>query len=262
MRNLIKIKVLTIGLLVAAAGCIPVKKMEYVKEAKDLDEHLYKATELKPNVIKMQDHVSVQVTALGESTNNFLSTGAAGTMVSEIALALSAYVVDLDGNIHLPIVGPVKVEGLTTEEATEKVREVLKGYLNQPVVRIKIVNKKVVVLGEVRIPGTYTYTKEYINVFDALSLAGDITDFGDRKNVYLIRHADDQIIKRKLNLRNPDFFTSDDFFVKENDIIYVKPLGAKRANLVYQPISIVLSIVSSALLIMSYIQNNNNSNAN
>ncbi len=243
-------------LLSILSSCVPVKKMEYLSEKDKQDVYRYKGTEIKPKLIEPYDLLSIQAVNTDQTNSNFMQTSSIDlAVISEIGMALVAYTVDADGYIHIPVIGVIHVGGLTLSEAAIKLQKSMEGYLNQPVVKVKFVNQRIVVIGEVQVPGTYIYTKEHLNVFDALSLAGDITDFGNRKSVFLIRQDGNDIIKKRLNLRDPNFVSSEDYLLQENDILYVKPLGAKRFNLIYQPLSLVLTSVSTLILLLSFINN-------
>lgn len=146
---------------------------------------------------------------------------------------LLTYLVDNNGYIDFPVLGMVKVMGMTTRECEAQFRELLKPYLKEvPNVTVSSSNYKFSVLGEVAHPGTYSTTNEKMTVYEALALAGDMTLFSVRDNVQLLR--EDATGKRtihSLDLTRADIVDSPYFYIQQNDVIYVKPTKAKvRSN--------------------------------
>ncbi len=139
------------------------------------------------------------------------------------------YLVDNEGNIDYPVLGKLHVAGLTTRECEALIRKELQQYLNEvPNVTVRTSNYKISVLGEVKSPGTYTVSDERINIFQALALAGDMTVFSVRDDVQLLR--EDSLGNRRvlhLDLTSADIALSPDYYLQQNDIVYVKPTKAK-----------------------------------
>jgi polysaccharide export outer membrane protein len=172
---------------------------------------------------------------------------------SEADMAMVSYTVDKDGTVKLPILGKAKVAGLTPNAASEKIKNELESYLNTPSVRISFVNKSVTVLGSVNRPGRYFYASEYLNVFQALGLAGDITEYGNRKEVVIIRDSDSEVIRQKLDLTKVDLLGRSDLYIQPDDVIYVEPLKRRHWGFQSFPWSIVLSSVTTFVLVLNYI---------
>jgi len=137
------------------------------------------------------------------------------------------YVVDINGEIELPLVGSVKVGGLTVPMIKDTLKKKLEKYLESPSVRVIFVNFKVSVLGEVRSPGIYEVSNERITLPEAIAMAGDLTIFGRRENVLLIRDVNGKQAFVNIDLTKRNFFESPYFFLHPNDVIYVEPVGAK-----------------------------------
>ena len=146
--------------------------------------------------------------------------------------ALQQYLVTNEGEITMPVIGKLKVGGLTKSEAEQMIREKLQDYLKEePIVTVRMANYKISVLGEVARPGTFTISNEKVNVLEALAMAGDMTIYGVRDNVKLIR--EDAEGKREiiyLNLNNAEIVTCPYFYLKQNDILYVTPNKTKAKN--------------------------------
>lgn len=128
-----------------------------------------------------------------------------------------------DGNIQFPILGDVKLSGLTILEAIELFKKELSVYINEPTVTLEWVNFKYTVIGEVNRPGQFRSQSERVSLFEALGNAGDLTIYGQRKNIMLIRENNDQRQNFIIDLTKKDFMTSDAYYIKQNDVIIVSP---------------------------------------
>lgn len=135
------------------------------------------------------------------------------------------YLVEVDGTINYPLLGKMKVAGLTRREVINLIQGRLEkeGYVKEPIVTVRFQNFRIAVLGEVSRPGTYYISSERITLFDALSLAGDLTIHGRRDRVAVIREADGERTILYHDLRSMDVFQSPDYYLKQNDMIYVEP---------------------------------------
>lgn len=166
------------------------------------------------------------------------------------------YLVDNEGNIDYPVLGKLHVAGLTTRECEALIRKELQQYLNEvPNVTVRTSNYKISVLGEVKSPGTYTVPDERINIFQALALAGDMTVFSVRDDVQLLR--EDSLGNRRvlhLDLTSADIALSPDYYLQQNDIVYVKPTKAKvHSNTFSNNSSTWVSLMSLAATIASLV---------
>lgn len=143
----------------------------------------------------------------------------------------SAYTIDNDGNIDFPVLGKLHVAGLTKQEVATLVKQRLvdSDQVKNPVVTVEFANLAFSVLGEVSSPGKYPITRNRTTLLDAISMAGDLTITGLRDSVYVIREADGKRLAYSVDLRSKDVFTSPVYYVKQNDVIYVRP-NAMRAG--------------------------------
>jgi polysaccharide biosynthesis/export protein len=208
------------------------------------------AAEFKEPVIQSNDNLLITVKTLDQ----LISTSGNGTSQSVQANpALSGYLVDKDGYVHVPLVGQVLVRGLTSSEARKKIAEEASKYYNNPEVNVRIINYEVAIYGEVAHPGIFTFPSEKVNVMEALATAGDITVYGRRKNVLLTREENGQRIFTRLNLNSSDLFKSPYYYLKQRDQLYVEPTKSKVVlsdNLFLRDLSIVTSLISVASLLL------------
>ena len=144
---------------------------------------------------------------------------------------LQNYLVNNQGEIVFPVLGTLKVGGMTTQETSELIVGKLERYLKErPIVTVRLVNYKISVIGEVSRPGVYTVNNEQVNVFEAVAMAGDLTIYGKRDNVRIIRTVDGKQKLITINLNDENIIYSPDFYLRQNDIVYVEPNKAKKQS--------------------------------
>ena len=162
------------------------------------------------------------------------------------------YLVDKDGDIDFPVLGKFKVTGLTTSQLKDQLKVRLDKYLSEPIVNVRLVNYRITVLGEVARPASYTFPGERITVIEALGMAGDLTIYGKRENVLLVREENGHRKFIRLNLNSSNLFQSPYFYLKQNDALYIEPNNTKIASLdngFYRKATLIVSVLSLLVLI-------------
>ena len=163
---------------------------------------------------------------------------------------LQILTVDKEGKIQLPIIGEIDCDGLTRNELAKKIENTIRenGMVHDPIVIIQFADVKFSVLGEVARPGQFSITKDRISLFDALAMAGDLTIYGQRENVALIREENGMRTVHYFDLKNPDILTSPYFYLQQDDLVYVTPNKYKaQAGEINQNRSFYISLVSVAV---------------
>ena len=140
---------------------------------------------------------------------------------------LAGYLVELDGTIEMPIIGVVKVAGLTKTQLQVVLKEKLSAYIREPSVIIRFSSLKVNILGEVKVPGNYNFQRDRVTIIDAIGAAGDLTDYGKRKNVEVIREETTGRKYYSVDLTSRNVFQSPAYHLLPNDIVYVSPTEVK-----------------------------------
>ncbi len=143
---------------------------------------------------------------------------------------IQTYRVDSEGNIEFPVLGKISIAGLTREQAINMMQEKLTDYIKDPIVDIETVNYRVTVLGEVARPGTYNAVNEKITLLEALSLAGDLTIYGERENVLVIQDYDGKKTYTRVNLKSNELFDSPVYYLSQNDVVYVEQNKTRAKN--------------------------------
>ena len=182
-----------------------------------------------------------------QAGSEIVSTGSSQGMMG--------YVVDNDGYIDFPILGQIKVAGLTRWELSELIKDKLLngGYLSDAVVTVEFMNFKVSVIGEVNSPGTYGIEGDKVTILQAISLARDLTIYGMRENVSVIRERDGERIIYEINLCDVSMFNSPAYYLQQNDIVYVQPSGikARQSTTDDKALRMTSIAISSGSLLMS-----------
>lgn len=237
--------ILLSSFLILSESCITRKDISYFQDISDTlsTQKISKGFEA---VISSGDILSIHVTSLSAEASSFFNVVGEETD----AQVANTYLVDAAGNIEMPLIGTTKVGGVTGQVAKSMIREKLEKYLVDPTVNVRIRNFKVTVLGEVNNPGVYTIPNEKVTLVEALGLAGDLSIFGKRLNVLLIREENGERKFVKIDLRSKDLFESEYYYLHSNDIIYVEPGKGKiaSADAWYRILPIVLSGLSTAAL--------------
>jgi polysaccharide export outer membrane protein len=158
------------------------------------------------------------------ASTNYSSTGG-GARIQPLG-----YLVDPDGAIEVPLVGRLRVTGLRTSEAADTIRVRLQNYLKEPSVIVRNLNFKVSVMGEIRSPAVYVIPDEKITLPEVLSLAGDLTIYGNRSNVMIIREENGKREYARIDLTSREIFNSPYYYIHKNDVIYVEPVKAKMLD--------------------------------
>ena len=217
------------------ASCQSYKKVPYLQDSEVVGQAVQQET-LYDARIMPKDQLTIMVSCTNPELAapfNLTATGSAGmTAGNSQGASQSTYLVDNEGNINFPVLGILKVGGLTKKEVEQMIVEKLKPYIKEtPIVTARMVNYKISVLGEVATPGTFTVSNEKVNLLEALAMAGDMTIYGMRDNVKLIREGaggKQQIIT--LDLNKAETLLSPYYWLQQNDIVYVTPNKAKARN--------------------------------
>lgn len=218
----------------------------------------------KQLVYKPDDILTINVSALDpETVKPFNLTLVSGGNLADITsaqggLQQQTYLIDYDGNIEFPVLGTLKVAGLTRTELTDMLTQKIAEYAKDPIVNVRLANFTFTILGEVQNPGTFTVQDERITVIEALGLASDLTIYGERKNVLLIREVDGKKKFAKIDLTSINTVNSPVYYLQQNDVIYVEPNNARvRASSFNQNNAVLISAIGTLTTILAVFLVNN-----
>ncbi len=200
----------------------------------------------KPNDILTIDVTSQNIESVLPFNLPAISYNTVGGATEQGTVVRQTYLLDPQGNIEFPTLGTIKMGGLTRTEATTMLKEIISEYVNEFIVNIRLVNFTITVNGEVNKPGNYIVQGERISLIQALGLAGDLTIYGKRDNIFLIREVDGKKKYAKYDLTSINVVNSPVYYLSQNDIIYVEPNNAKIKTSTYNPnTGVLISAIST-----------------
>jgi polysaccharide export outer membrane protein len=212
-------------LLFLIASCATRKEVVYFQDAGNFETIM--DNDVPVTKFKVDDLVSIHISSLNpEASAPFnLYRGGSSSLSGGISAPTDAvdYLVDQDGMIDFPVIGKIKIVGLSPDELRTLLRQELSDYLKDPIINIQIRNFTVTVIGEVSRPGNYPVTGEQLTILEALGLAGDMTRRGKRENVLVIRDFEGTKVYQRVDLTSKNLMTSPAFYITQNDVIYVEP---------------------------------------
>ncbi|MBN3518772.1 polysaccharide biosynthesis/export family protein [Algoriphagus lutimaris] len=219
---------------------------------------LYTTTNaIDPIRIQKGDELEIKVTTLDPESNLLFNYGVISNgdevLGSRTTYTQSRYKVSENGEIDFPIVGKIELLGLTRDEAREKIASSLEKLVTNPRVELTITNFKITVLGEVNQPNTFTITTDNITVIEALGLAGDMTVYGKRENVLVIRERGGEKMLYRIDMNDKELLGSANFFLKQNDVLYIEADKKKLIQAEMNPTTIaVMTILSSVAVALIF----------
>jgi polysaccharide export outer membrane protein len=224
------------------------------KASKGKYDSLQYAQHSRKYLLTTGDVLNIRITSKDPAASAPFKSDAGGmpAALGPIPLFIAGYSIDDDGYVTLPVLGKLKMAGLTLAEARQKLFEELDKYIVDVTVDVKLVSFKVTVLGEVRTPGLHFYFNERITLFEAIGLAGDITDLGNRKQVRIVRNYQDNIKIYSVDLTSDAIIPSDLYYILPNDVIYVEPLKAKNFRINLPAISLALSGITAFIVLFNF----------
>lgn len=209
--------------------------------------------------IQKDDILAITVTSLNPEASAIFNMGNTSSIQGSVTanvnptLTANGFMVDEKGDIQLPLIGSIHIEGLTTTAARELIQSKLITYLKEPVVSLRVINFRISVLGDVLKPGVYPVQNERVTVSEALSMAGDLTITATRSNVLLVREDQGKRQYIRLNMQSKELFNSPYYYLQNNDVLYIQPGNAKYASVdsSYRNVSIIISALSVIALLIS-----------
>ncbi len=254
---------LAIVSVILISSCSNEKKLVYFQKTKGFTDTLDLAKVYIPK-IQPGDILSIYVNSLNPEASSFFNpysvstgSGSSSSTPGSGAAVLSqsaapGYLVNSSGVIQLPLIGNLKISGLSTTQASDTIKVLVSKYLKEPTVNVRFLNYRISVLGEVAKPSIYTIPNEMITLPEALSLAGDLTVFARRDSITIVRDMNGKKVFGNVDLRGRDVFNSPYYYLHANDVIYVKTGKAKAQSIdrTYQVVPIVVSLLTLILYIV------------
>jgi polysaccharide export outer membrane protein len=240
------IVILLIGILFSS--CVPKKDILYLQGSQTNSTSNANYEPLIQNDDLLYINVSSGQIAAAAPFNLDYQTDKGTTTTSGFASQKQTYLVDHNGNIEFPVLGTMAVSGYSINELRDELKNKLKSYLTDAVINIRIVNFKVTVTGEVNQPGVVTTTSQRFTLLDALAMSGDLTLYGKRDNILVVRDFQGVKTYNRVDITKADFVNSPFYYLDQNDFIYVEPRKAKiDSTAIGTNIPFIVSIVGILL---------------
>lgn len=234
-------------------SCKAPEDIVYFQNTKNLEE--IKLSNKFESIFKLDDIISISVSAPDMDTakpfnllqGTSLNSSEGGSSTSEIQSP--TYLIDTHGNIQFPVLGEIKVVGLTRIQVKELIKLKLKTYINDPIVSVRLHNFKITILGDVTNPGSHIISNDRITIIDALGMAGDLTIKGKRKNIMVIRENDGFMTYHKLDITSKNIFNEPAYYLTQNDIVYVEPNKSRIRSSLTNDNNLALIVTVVGLLV-------------
>lgn len=240
------------AVVVVGSGCNASKNVRYFENLNDSNRVRLPKMERTPAVIMPDDILEIKIGGANEATaallNSYSGSSASATATGvPQGTSSNSYLVDSKGEVEFPIIGKIKAAGLSREQFRDKLKSAVSPYLKDPLVNVRFANFRFTVLGEVKMPGTYTVPNEKVTVLEALGHAGDMNSFGNRTNVKVIRDSSGNREIGVINFTDKAMFTSDYYYLQRNDVVYVEAQKSKSQYEEFTRISPIIATLASVI---------------
>ena len=252
----VKHLLLIFSIITLFQSCVSKKQMLYLQ---DLDTVSGQQVTYSNHTLQVDDILKISVGALmPEAALPYNNTTSGSVVANNIdVMKLDGYLVSQNSTINFPVLGELSVKNKTTKDLEDELKKLLVdgGYLINPNVTVRLLNAKFTILGEVQLPGTYSFTENNISLLQALGLAGDLTINGSRENIVVLRRIDGLQTTQRIDLTSSSFLKGPYQMIKPNDVIVVNPNSAKISSAGYvgnlSAILGIASIVLSSIILLT-----------
>lgn len=234
-------------------SCTSNKKLVYLQNMPKGTEKITTQKNTVEQTLQVGDVVYVRILSVNKEINELfnIESSSQTNITSETTISLKGFTIDNQGYIRLPVIDTVKIVGLNTFDAEKRIQLKVNEYFKNATVMLKLLNSKISVLGEVNRPGSFIIYRNEINILEAIALAGDISQIGDRKNIVIIRTVGNQNVTYRIDLTDVNLIKSKDFYLLPNDIVIVEPLKLKSFRMNTPTISLIFSGLTAIVATMT-----------
>ena len=259
MKTLVKLATVIIVAIIIFGSCTSQKDLMYLSNLDTTMVEEFFPMERPGYRVQFQDILYVDIFTMNPEMNELFrqgpGTGSYNNLRDEVGIYIYGYTVSDSGNISIPILGNVQIFGLTLDGVKLAIEERAKQYLKDAVINVKLLSFKFTVMGEVNRPGSYTNFNNQLTVLDAIGEAGDISDFGNRRHVLVLRPAQEGTHTYHIDLQDKNLLQSEGYFLLPNDIVIVEPIKSKPFQMNIPTMSLTLATISTLVLLVAFIQN-------
>lgn len=244
--------------IILISSCVPQRKITYLQNFPEEDTAVNMIHQLKAeHKIQPGDNLYINIFSLEDKAMSYFNREAQmrTNYYNPIGVYLNSYSVNDSGYIDFPLAGNIYVKDKTILEVKIDLQDIINDYLKETTVTVKLVNFTVSMVGEFRKPGQYYVYQHYISIFEAIAMAGDMTDFAKRSDIAIIRQTKNGSEVKRLNLNDKRIIESEYYLLRPNDVIYAPPLKGKQFSFANFPYALVLTSITTILVIVAFIQN-------
>lgn len=246
--NCSRYKAVVILIMIFTASCVPIKQLSYFNDIDEIGEPGINPRTQK--IIMPFDKLFIKVLSIDAQTSQVFNTSDELRYGSNDVIG---YLVDEGGNVTFPFVGNIKVSGLTTAQASDKIQKALSEYVSSKTsIIVKYIDNQVTIIGEVQREGVFAFTQDKLTIYEALGLGGGLTQYGDRGKIILIRNEGDKIVHYKLNLSDSKIAGKDNYYILPNDVIVVEPLKNKSYSYSNITFTTVLTSITTLIAVLLF----------
>jgi len=248
---------LFIVIIIIFSSCASRKKTLYLQNTYADSTQVYNNVD---SAYKLQigDILYIRVLSLNKEINDVFnlnsSTNTYNMYNNESSLYVNGYSINDSGTVSLPILGDINLVGKSVYEARREVQRILNEYIKDGIADVKLISYRFTVLGEVRKPGVYVNYSDKLSIFEALGEAGDINEFGNKTKVVIVRPTPTGSETYKFDITDNDILTSNYYYIRPNDVIYIEPLKYKAWKLNTLNVTLFLTSVSTLILVLNFIK--------
>ena len=235
-------------------SCASTKSITYLADLQNDSLQVNSPTAPPDNLLKIGSNLYVNIQTTSEETNKLFNptsssqSGSSQLFESPSSQYIYGYTIDKEGAITLPVLGKIELAGLSQNEAQSKVQLLANKYLKEATVKLKLLNFKITLMGEVKAPGVYYNYNDDMTVFEAASMAGGFTDMAQLDQVLVMRKTKEGTKSYRLDMTNKSVLYHKAYYLQPNDVVYAQPTNVKTLNLNLPIISLIFSTISFLLV--------------
>jgi len=250
--------IILLSFIIGLASCTPQKKLIYLQQKAKSENETYVNKSIDYR-LKANDILYIKINSINTESFDFFNGGNAVSNTyqfqSEMGIYLNSYTVSDSGFVNFPIAGNIYVKDMTITEAQKAVQAAINKYLKEATAVVKLANYRVSIIGDVMRPGVYYFYQDKVNIMEAIAKAGDLTVYGNRYRVMLIRKTESGDKVKMIDLTDRNLLNSEEYYILPNDIIYIEPNKASKSlGFGTFPWSVVLSSVSTIVTIYALLR--------
>lgn len=238
-------------------SCRQNKELIYLQGLESIENHPLPASATKEYKLNKGDILYIRLYSMNQDISSLFNPGSSSiqnySQFTQSNMYFQGYTISDSGSVSLPVLGDIYVENLTIEEAKQVITGAAREYIKDVTVVIKLANFKLTILGEINRPGMYYLYEKKVNLLDLIGLAGDLTDYGNRKNILVLRPGENGTVSYRVNLTQKELLDSELLYLEPNDLVYIEPLPSKGLRLIITDYGSILTAISSTLTAVALI---------